>query len=364
MPTPTIAFLTYDWSFGIKPLQPNGCGWYRAYLPMKQLKEHGWESGIGLPGFSEEHAFGILIPDERAIHGWDIIVLKLVMLKRFVDHVTKARELGQKIVVDIDDHMEGLEETNLAYKTTHPDSNPDNNRDHYVAIIEQADALITSTPFLKDYYQKKYPDKPIFIVRNGIDIDRWGIKRKDHAGRLPTFGWVGATPWRSGDLETLKPFFGEFLKKKHLKFHHAGNVINAPSASSQIGIDKKLCSFEPMKTMINVPELYRRMDVGIVPLRNVEFNHAKSYLKGLENAAAGIPFIASGGLPEYQLFADSGVGRIANTPDEWIGHMEELLDPKVRLEERNKNFEIISEQFSMKQRGYDWDEVCKEILTL
>jgi hypothetical protein len=44
--------------------------------------------------------------------------------------------------------------------------------------------------------------------------------------------------------------------------------------------------------------------------------------------------------------------------------MEELLDPKVRLEERNKNFEIISEQFSMKQTGYDWDRVCKEILAL
>ncbi len=363
MPTPTIAFLTYDWSFGVKPLQPNGCGWYRCYLPMKQLKEHGWESGIGLPGFSEEHAFGIVWPEEKAIHGWDIIVLKLIMLERFVDHVKRARELGQKIVVDIDDHMEGLEETNLAYKTTSPESNPNNNRDHYVAIMDQADALITSTPFLHDFYKAKYPEKPIFIVRNGIDLERWNM-RKDHKGWLPTFGWVGATPWRSGDLETLNPFFGEFLKKKHLKFHHAGHIINAPTASDQIGIEKHLCTTEPMKTMLGVPELYRKMDVGIVPLRDVPFNHAKSYLKGLENAAAGIPFIASGGLPEYQLFADSGVGRIANTPDEWIGHLTELLNPKTRLEERTKNREIITEQFSMKQRGYDWDEVLRKILAL
>jgi glycosyltransferase involved in cell wall biosynthesis len=330
---------------------------------MKQLKEHGWESGIGLPGFSKDHAFGILLPDEKAIHGWDIVVLKLIMLERFVDHVRIARERGQKVVVDIDDHMEGLEETNLAYKTTHPDANPKNNRDHYVAIMDQADALITSTPFLYDFYKAKYPEKPIFMVRNGIDIERWTM-RKDHKGWLPTFGWVGATPWRSGDLETLNPFFGEFLKQKHLKFHHAGNIINAPTAAQQIGIDKKLCTVEPMKTMLGVPELYRKMDVGIVPLRNVPFNHAKSYLKGLENAAAGIPFIASGGLPEYQLFADAGVGRIANTPDEWIGHMTELLNPKTRLEERTKNREIISEKFSMKQRGYDWDEVFRKILTL
>lgn len=39
MPRPTIGFLTYDWSFGLKPIQPNGCAWYRCYLPMQQLKK-------------------------------------------------------------------------------------------------------------------------------------------------------------------------------------------------------------------------------------------------------------------------------------------------------------------------------------
>jgi glycosyltransferase involved in cell wall biosynthesis len=281
------------------------------------------------------------------------------MLKKVVDQVRQARELGQKIVVDIDDHMEGLEETNLAYKTTSPDSNSNNNRDHYIAIIEQADALITSTPFLKDFYEKKYPGKPVFMVRNGIDIDRWNI-RNDHRRYLPHFGWVGATPWRSGDLETLSPFFGKFIKEKHLKFHHAGNVVNAPRASDQLGIDKNLSTIEPMKTMLNVPELYRKIDIGIVPLRDVPFNHAKSYLKGLEYAASGVPFIAQA-LPEYQLLADAGVGRVATTEDEWLGHMEDLLDPNVRKLEREKNFELVRDNFSMKQRGYDWAEVLNQI---
>jgi glycosyltransferase involved in cell wall biosynthesis len=328
---------------------------------MKQLKEHGWESGIGIPGFNPEHGFGILIPDEKAIHGWDIIVLKLIMLERVVDQVRQARENGQKVVVDIDDHMEGLEETNLAYKTTHPDANPNNNREHYIAIMEQADALITSTPFLYDFYKNKYPEKPIYLIRNGIDIDRWSVRDRDHKGRLPTFGWVGATTWRSGDLEILNPFFGEFLKKKHLRFHHAGNIINAPTPASQIGIDKSIFTSEPMKTMLNITELYsRKIDVGIVPLRDVPFNHAKSYLKGMEYAAAGVPFIATG-LPEYQLLADGGVGRIANTSEEWLSHMEELLDPAVRKEERERQFETLKEKFSMTQRGLDWMQVMEEI---
>ena len=360
--TPTVAFLTYDWSFGVKPLQPNGCGWYRCYLPMKELTKLGWEAGMGIPGFSPAHGFGILIPDEQAIHGWDIIVLKLIMLERCVDQVRQAREMGQKIVVDIDDFMEGLEETNLAYKTTHPDTNPKNNREHYVNIIKQADALTVSTPFLKDFYEKEYPGKPVYLVRNGIDIERWGI-RKDYKRYLPAFGWVGATPWRSGDLETLSPFFGKFIKDKHLSFHHGGAVKNAPTAAEQIGIDKKNYSQEGMKTILNVPELYRKIDIGIVPLRDVPFNHAKSYLKGLEYAASGIPFIAQA-LPEYQLLADAGVGRVASNEEEWLEHMKELINPDVRKKERENSFNIVSEQFSMTQRGLEWDEVLREINSL
>lgn len=360
--TPTIAFLTYDWTWGYEPLQPNGCAWYRCHLPMEQMKKHGWEAGMGVPGFDPAHGLGILIPDKKAIFGWDIIVLKLIMLESYVEHVAKARELGQKIVVDIDDHMEGLEETNLAYKTTDPRSNPKNNREHYIKIIEQADALTTSTPFLYDWYKNKYPNKPIYMVRNGIDPERWNI-HKDHRRFLPLFGWVGATPWRSGDLEILNPFFGEFLRKKHVKFHHGGSIKNAPTPAQQIGIDKNLFTHEPMKTVVDVPQLYRKMDIGIVPLRDVPFNHAKSYLKGLEYGAAGIPFIASA-LPEYQLLADAGVGRVASTPDEWLAHMEELMNPDVREKERFSNLEIIKSQFSMDQRGDEWDAVFKEILTL
>ena len=113
---PTACFLTYDWSFGTKPLQPNGCGWYRCYLPMKELERNGWDSAIGFPGWNEEHGFGLLVPDKKAIHGWDVIVFKLIMLESVASKMIEAKEMGQKIVVDIDDWFEGLEKTNMLTK--------------------------------------------------------------------------------------------------------------------------------------------------------------------------------------------------------------------------------------------------------
>jgi len=363
MAKPTIAFLTFDWSFGTKPIQPNGCAWYRCALPMNSLnliKEY--ETGMGFPGFNENHGFGLLIPDNKAIHGWDIVVLKLVMLEKIVSQIPMAQALGQKIVIDLDDHLEGLEKTNLAYTMTSPEKNPKNNREHYAKTIGMADALITSTPFLKEFYEKKYPGKPIFMVRNGIDIERWSLKRSG-GGNKPTFGWVGATPWRSSDLETLVPDFGNFIENNDLKFHHSGSIINAPTVQKQLGIPEHRFSHEPMKPIKRYPELFRKIDVGLVPLRHVDFNEAKSFIKGLEYGASGIPFIAQD-IEEYSYLEETGVGRVAKNIEEWIEHSEQLLDPKTRHKDRIKNIENIKKYHSMEQRSKDWDRVMKEIYSL
>lgn len=360
MTKPTVSFLTYDWAMQTKPIEPNGCAWYRCYLPMKQLEKQGWDAGMGFPGWNDDHGFGLLVPDKRAIHGWDVIVFKLIMLESVAEKMDKAKEMGQKIAVDIDDWFEGLSESNLAYRTTDPEANPRNNRDHYMKIIESADAIITSTPFLFDFYKNTKKMKNVYLVRNGIDYQRW-TPRKDHARWLPKFGWVGATPWRSNDLEGLNPFFGQFLEKNRLEFHHSGHIRNAYYAKNQLGIPRSVKTTEqPMEPISRYPQLFRKMDVGIVPLNDVGFNHAKSCIKGLEYAASGVPFIASWS-PEYELLESQGVGRVARNEREWMGHMEELLDPRVRKEEAEKNLEGIKKYQSMDIRGNDWNEVIHKI---
>lgn len=363
MSKPTLCYLTYDWSWGTKPLQPNGCAWYRCFLPMEELKKKDWEVGMGFPGFHPEHGFGLLIPEQKAVHGWDIVLLKLMMLDSIVENIPRAKEVGQKIVIDIDDHHAGLEPTNMAYIATDPKTNPKNNREHYFKSMDLADALITSTPFLYDYYKKQYPDKPIYLVRNAVDPKYFGM-RKDKSGAFPTIGWVGATPWRSSDLETLNPFVGEFIEKNKLRFHHSGSIINAPTVQEQMGIPVKSFSSQPMKPILTYKELFNRIDIGLVPLNTVEFNRAKSFIKGLEYAAAGVPFIAED-MEEYSyLQSEYGIGRVAKTKDQWLSHLEDLKNPKTRNIERQNNYKLLKEFHTMEVRGQDWDEVFREIREL
>ena len=356
-----VAFLTLDWTRGIKPVEPNGCAYYRCYLPSLELEKYNWSVASALPEFHPEYGFGAFLDKDNIHFGWDIIVFKLIMLRSVADILEGPQRPNQKIVVDVDDFYEGLQPTNLAWQNTDPEKYPDSNREHYWRIIDAADAIITSTQFLYDFYTKEKGKKNVFLIRNGIDIDRYH-KKQDHSRFMPTVGWVGAIPWRSGDLETLQPFFGEFMKKNRLEFHHSGHIKELPyTAGDLLGLQSETkFTHEPRKILSQYPQMFRKIDIGLVPLSNIPFNHAKSTIKGLEYTAAGIPFIASYS-PEYENLAKDGVGRMARNEEEWLGHLSELLDPKIRKEDIERNYEIVKQKHSMAARAENWNNVLNKI---
>lgn len=363
----SVAFLTLDWAKGSNPLEPNGCAYYRCWLPMLELEKFGWRVGMGPPEFIAEHKeFGVFFSPEKIEIGWDIIVFKLIMLKAVPPILKGPNRPKQKIVVDVDDFYEGLSESNLAHSITDPEKNEEVNRQHYWDIIDNADALITTTQFLYDYYVNEKGFKNVFLVRNGIDSDRY-IRRKDNAGRLPTIGWVGGIPWRSNDLETMQPFFGEFMEKHKLTFHHSGHIsqIKNQNAATLLGLPPSVkFTHQPRILISKYPtSMFKRIDIGIVPLNNVPFNHAKSTIKALEYTSAGIPFIASYS-PEYELLESQGIGRVARSPEEWTSHLTDLLDPKIRKKEAEKNYQNMLLTNTIYVRGADWNDTMNKILDL
>jgi hypothetical protein len=97
-------------------------------------------------------------------------------------------------------------------------------------------------------------------------------------------------------------------------------------------------------------------DIGLVPLTDITFNHAKSFLKGIEYAAGNIPFVASA-LPEYQILAKSGVGRVAGSADDWVKHLTELLDYRTRKIEAAVQRQTVLRDHSIRARASEWSEV-------
>lgn len=325
------------------------------------MQQRGHLCNVGFLATSSDGRIAVSEPNKKVFAGHQIIVFKLAMHVSSLQAAIKAKQAGQKVVVDIDDWFDNLPDTNRAKENTDPEKHPDNNRNIYFAIIELADALICSTQFLYDFYSKKHPGKPIFLVRNAIDLKRW--KKHPTPKFPPTLGWVGATPWRSQDLEQLSGFLDGYMLTRRLKFHHSGHIQNADSAAKLLGLKSVKATAEGMKPITQLPELFKRIDIGIVPLNNIPFNYAKSYLKGLEYAAAGIPFVASYS-PEYQLLADAGVGRIANNQQEWEYHIEQLLSIDMWRDEAAINREILAEEFTIDKRAAEWEETFIKIMDI
>lgn len=357
----SAGFISQDWSSVGENMYPNGCTWYRCILPADALNKRGNAAHVGLLAVSDSGRIAVAQPKKNIVVGHQIIVFKLAMHLANLEAAMRAKDSGQKIVVDIDDWFDGLPETNKAFETTDPKKHPENNRNIYFALIEMADALICSTRFLYDFYSKKHPGKPIFLVENAIDVDRWTPKQPPRG--KPVIGWVGATPWRSNDLEQLSGFFNAYLESRALKFHHAGHISTAPSAASLLGLTGNHHTHEGMQPITQLPRLFNNLDIGIVPLNNIPFNYAKSYLKGLEYAAAGIPFVCSYS-PEYQSLTDAGVGRLANSATDWEYHLDELLDAEMWLDEREYNRELIMQNYSIDKRADEWEKVFTAIMDI
>jgi len=348
-----VAWITNDLSNFDGVLQPGGCAHYRCMLPMGAIGNPN--SKFGRPAWTGEHGYGVRLNKEYAQFGFDVVVMKM-MMQRWVPFEMKiAKSLGQKLIVDIDDHYDGLHEDNMAFKTTDPKENKISNREYYNEIVQLADLVTVSTPFLYEYYKDKGV-KRIEMVRNGIDLPHF-VKRKHTSIRKPVLGWVGAMHWRSGDIETMQPWLGDFMEEHDLMFLHAGHMPDAKLFWEAAKINPDRMMLAPMKIIPEYPELFV-MDIGLVPLNDIDFNKAKSTIKGLEYAASNIPFVAQD-TPEYRRLSELGVGRVASTPDEWVKHLTELLDFKTRKREAAIQYAELSKH-SILARRTEWEDVFKE----
>lgn len=342
----SVAFISGDWNNQVDPPEPNGCAYYRQVLPCRLLTELGYEAFVGQPRPHEPAGIG-LAKDDGALFGFDINVYKLMMHASVPQLFHTMQAKGQVVAIDIDDFHFSLHEENIAHAATNPHTNPTNNRMWYEIGIRQADFVTVSTAFLADFYGRRCRD--VRLVRNAVEVERFSPV---YQPEKPVYGWLGGTLWRSGDIELLSAWLPRFAADHGVTVHHAGHIPGDPKHFA-IRAGLKAVQTTSMQTISNVPKMMENFHVGLVPLARNAFNEAKSYLKGLEYVAAGIPFIATP-TEEYRVLHAAGVGRLAETPDEWRDHATELLDPDVRREEAERQRQIVSQNFDISGMGEAW----------
>jgi glycosyltransferase involved in cell wall biosynthesis len=303
-----------------------GSGWARLgqYLPL--WKEAGYDVVTGILWKEED---GLYVEEANLVKRRpDIVILQRLMHEGINEASKFGRSKGQFVINDVDDWYWGLDPSNDAFLASHPSRNSLENTKFYYQGIAAASLLTVSTPYLLTRLDQRLSN-PTMLFPNYIDVERF--TPVEHSP-VPTIGWAGSTNHRSSDLETLRGVLGPFASKHGVPVHHSGDTDRGRSFAQMVGMDPDEITTSPRTNAEGYPSLLT-FDVGIVPLRDTPFNYAKSAIKGMEYAAAGIPFVAQD-VPSYRALYEQWGGRgffLAKRPKDWIKALQRLLDLDTRL---------------------------------
>lgn len=349
-PVVKIGVATTDWSSTVTdevgwPVL-GGAGWIRLAQWARFSHNHVVIGGLASNGTT----LSVQLADQQVHADISALIMQRYMDSRTTELVKRSRRYGQRVINDVDDWFWGISEQNAAANFVDPLKSPNSNVDHYRKTLESSDVVTASTPFLVEQFSNW--GIPTLLIENSVSSFMFSTRR--HREGRPIVGWTGSTAHRSGDLPILKPVFSAVSSL--VSFHHTGYHSSHPSFGDETGIEKDLLSTLPLLAPHEYPRGFV-FDIGVVPLADVPFNDAKSWIKGIEYAAAGIPFIASPSREYVRLFKEYGIGRLAYDTADWISHIEELSDPQLRAEEAARQRQVVESELHPKKMARFFDEV-------
>lgn len=279
---------------------------YRCRTPGEALRRRGWDVAY--------------VEDDSADFAVDVVVLQRVIFPELPAIVAGLQQRGVTVVYDIDDWYDAIPDYNPARQNVEP------LLDVCHAVMGMADLVTCSTPELAEGYSRFGRTA---VLPNYLDADLWTGNDAYRTKREHVHvGWMGAFNWRGGDLELLKPWVADFLDDHpEVRFVAVGcgellDYLGVPGLVSPKLYPEADNWVRPYE---HLPAMLAWLDVGLVPLTYNRFNQAKSWCKGLEYGAMGVPAVASASR-EYRTFIRPGINGELVRHNNWREQVEKVLD--------------------------------------
>ncbi len=227
--------------------------------------------------------------------------------------------------------------------------------------IVEADAVITSTALLQDYYSAFNPNA--WLVPNFLDDVLWPLrppKTPDDHEKPVVVGYIGGGS-HLPDLEMIKPVIKKVLAKygARVKFRFWGVKPPADllehSNVEWVGLD--MLDYAEFTNFFS----HQDCDLFIAPLLDNTFNRCKSQIKFLEYSAMGIPGIYSRLEPYECVIMDGENGLLATTQEDWEDALARLIEaPGLRSKVGLSAQETIRQNWLLSKNYNHWLEVYEK----
>lgn len=199
------------------------------------------------------------------------------------------------------------------------------------------------------------------VIPNYVPEWYLGIEHKEHDGPKRV-GWSGTVTSHPNDLQVTGGAVSKALDACGADLAYIGPKEQAAQVKSALKFKRK-AKVSGWFTLEDYPKALAQLDVGIVPLEDCTFNEGKSWLKGLEMAAVGVPFIASP-TSQYRRLNEMGAGSLALRPNDWKRTLvRQLEDDGLRRALRAEYREAAS-RLTIERNCDRWADAFKEAARL
>lgn len=336
-----------------------GCDYYRIMLPMMYMRQHALCKDVVI--------YNAVSINSSIAHGdksyldemaeCDIILAHYTTTPHMLEDLQYLKSKGCKIIVDLDDLIDDLDDTNPAKARLYADDMK--LIQSYFGFAKLADGIIVTTYELKEAYKALNPN--IHIVDNYIDFEMRNWTQHINIDKIIHIGWTGST----SHLEDIN-IMGEAVRKVMKKYN---NVVLALFCD-HITMTSMVCDHKlPTDRIVYIrpvdfsiyPTRLPEIDIGLAPIADTPFNRSKSALKVKEYCASSIPYIASNVNP-YTRYCDHGYdGFLANNTDEWVKYMSMLIKDRTLYETMANNGYEKSAKYDMANNIYRWTKAWEDI---
>lgn len=343
----------------VHPADEGACGAYRMEWPARALKAQGHDVHVkrdwSYQALWRSSVFGDRVVGLAETIKADVVVLQRPLQRNRVELISAMQDQGVAVVVEIDDDFHEIHPRNPAWRGSNPLREPDRNRDWLLKACDRADLVTVTTPALAERYGRhgrvavlpNYVPESYLSTKPGAYTEMFMARP---SGLL--LGWSGSVATHPDDLQVTGDTCQSVLDATGARFHVIGTGVKV---AEKLGLAKEptATGWVPIEAY---PEAMAQLDVGIVPLAPTRFNEAKSWLKGLEYASVGVPFVASATGP-YRELARLGIGWTAETPGGWERNVTALLTDHVLREEMGSRWQdMVAESFTIEANAFKWLE--------
>lgn len=325
----------------VYPADTGGCGFYRMVAPAQALAAQGADVDLIMPEDSADYQLRAEWQDDEngdpvlldIVHPeCDVVVIQRPLRVNLVRTMQILQAKGVRVVVELDDDLAGIGQRRHGWQSIDPRRSRDRNWDHLRHACSIADLVTVSTPALAAEYA---PHGRVAVLPNYVPAEYLSFDQDAHEGIY--VGWSGSIETHPDDLQVTGRGVASAIAKTGAQMAVVGNAFGVAKA---LQLPKVVaCGWLPLA---QYPLALAQFDVGIVPLERSRFNECKSWLKGLEMAAVGVPFVATA-TGEYRRLAELGAGMLADKPNQWEGCIKRLVtDAGFRQEQAERGRAVAS----------------------